>query len=97
MAAIGKTITLTEALDLIHSSEVISLEGVKFDKHRRKGGEVYILPEVRKVNEDAAMIAQHMKDFTFDMRIYINGRPSDVIQRVHAILITKINGLELIL
>jgi hypothetical protein len=90
-------ITLSEALTLIHSKSIISIEGVTFDKQRRKGGELYQLPECCKVSEDAAMVVQHMRDFTFDMRIYINAQPTDAIQRIHALLITKINGLELIL
>jgi hypothetical protein len=90
-------ITLNEALDIIHSKRIISLEGITYDKQRKKGGELYRMPECCKVSEDSAMIIQHKRDFTFDMRIYINGQPTDAIQRIHALLITKINGQELIL
>lgn len=90
-------ITLSDTLDLIHSKRIISMEGVTYDRQRKKGGELYRLPECCKVSEDAAMVIQHKRDFTFDMRIYINGEPTDAIQRVHALLITKINGKELIL
>ncbi len=91
-----QTITLTEALALIYSGEIISLKVVAFDKKRKKGGNVFFYSECKKVFEKEAQ-ARHYSNFTFDMRLYLNAQPTDVITMIHADLITEINGKSLIL
>ena len=91
------TITLNEALDLIYSGEIISISGVRFDKARKKGGDMFDLGECRKVSEHLAAIKNHIKNFTFDFRIYVNGEPLDKIERVHMLLITSVNGKKVLL
>lgn len=90
-----QTISMQEALAIIHNKEIIALEGCRFDKQRKKGGEIFFLPECRKVTESLEMIQMHRDNDTFDFRVYANGEPSDKIERVHRCLIMSINERQL--
>lgn len=89
-------VTLKEALELIHSGELISLRGVKYDKQRKKGGEIFYFSSCKKVFEKNAKEI-HYSSFTFDIQIYNNGMPTSIIHRVHGDLLTKINDKQILL
>lgn len=91
------TITLNEALDVIHSGAIIAISGVRFDRKRKTGGDEFELGECRKVSEHLDAIKNHIKNFTFDFRIYVNGEPLDKIERVNMLLITSVNGKKVLL
>ena len=98
-------VTLKDMLHQIDSGALFSVEVVSFDKKRTlNNGRVLVYQTARLVSAmndvDSPGPQRGVRrnpHFTRNIRLYLNGRPTSEIRKIHPLLVVKFNSKELLL
>jgi hypothetical protein len=102
-----ENVTLKEMLTIIDSGSLFSIELVSYDKKRtQNNGRVLVYQTARlesAMNDTDGAIVRTSRNtynsthFTRNIRLYVNGRPTSEIRKIHPLLVIKFNSKELLL
>ena len=97
-------ITIKECLEIMHRGEVFSIEYVTYDRKRKyKSGEVvahdaaqliwggHSAPAAKHKGKSVKK-SEHQIHYTRNIRLFVNGLPTESIVKIHPPLIRKFNG-----
>ena len=98
-------ISLKDMLRHIETGALFAVEVVAFDKKRTlNNGRILVYSCCRL---EAAMGKEEItnyelrirknRHFTRNLRLYANGRPTSAIRKIHPLLVTKVDGKEVVL
>ena len=100
-------VTLRDMLRLMDTGDLFSIELVSFDKKRtQNNGRVLVYNSARlesAMNDVDGTIVRTSRNrfnsehFTRNIRLYVNGRPTSEIRKIHPLLVTKFNSKEVLL
>lgn len=100
-------VTLKEMLTIIDSGSLFAIEVVTYDKKRtQNNGRILIYQTARlesAMNDVDGTIVRTSRNsynsthFTRNIRLYVNGRPTSEIRRIHPLLVINFNSKELLL
>lgn len=88
-------IGLKEVLAIIHSGEIFSCEGVRYDKKRKTGGQLFELAEARKIHVTGKRLNENIENLSFDVEICAGGIGTGIVEKIHADLLIRINFKEI--
>ena len=102
-----ENVTLKEMLTIIDSGSLFSIEIVSYDKKRtQNNGRVLVYQTARlesaMKDTDGTIVRTSRNNynsthFTRNIRLYVNGRPTSEIRKIHPLLVIKFNSKELLL